>query len=181
MGKAAKEAHNNKSRAWKSTGAAGKKTILRTISQTRNKLKIVMKDTRVLFEEKVAMEINKRPKSFWSYVRGKTKDTSQVQKAIRPNGELTQSNEETTCCLNTYFAIVFTSESNKGLPVFPKRTAVEFEEEEILDILKNLKVDKAPGPDGIQPRVLSELKYGLVTPLRLIFGKSLKENYVQID
>ena len=186
MGKAAKEAHKNKSRAWKKYWYCRTKSNFENYKSARNKLKTVMKDTRVLFEEKVAVEINERPKSFWSYVRRKTKDTSQVQKVRRPNGELTQSNEETACCLNTYFATVFTADSNEALPVFPKRSvdvldSVEFEEEAILDILKNLKVDKAPGPDGIQPRVLSELKSGLVTPLRLIFEKSLEEKYVPKD
>ena len=45
----------------------------------------------------------------------------------------------------------------------------------------DLKVDKSAGPDGILPRVLSECKYLITKPLKLLFDKSLNTGKVPRD
>ena len=44
--------------------------------------------------------------------------------------------------------------------------------------LKDLKVSKTPGPDGIHPRVLKELASVLAIPLAKIFQTSIDTGYV---
>jgi len=56
-----------------------------------------------------------------------------------------------------------------------------FNEEVILDKLNNLKVNKSPGPDSLHPRVLSELRYQLITPLHLIFDTSYNTGCILSD
>jgi len=42
---------------------------------------------------------------------------------------------------------------------------LSFNEQVILDKLHNLKIAKSPGPDGIHPCILYELRYELLEPL----------------
>jgi len=49
------------------------------------------------------------------------------------------------------------------------------------DKLNKLKVHKSPGPDSLHPRVLSELRYQLNTPLRLIYETSYNTGCIPRD
>jgi len=51
---------------------------------------------------------------------------------------------------------------------------IEFHEEKILKMLEKLNVSKAPGPDGLHPRILYETRSKITTSLKLIFQASLK-------
>ena len=42
-------------------------------------------------------------------------------------------------------------------------------------VLSTLKVNKSPGPDGIQPKLLRELAKELAPPLKILFEKTLNE------
>ena len=46
-------------------------------------------------------------------------------------------------------------------------------EEEVFNLLKNIKTDKAPAPDIIHPRLLKEGARELVKPLQIRFQKSM--------
>jgi hypothetical protein len=49
-------------------------------------------------------------------------------------------------------------------------------QEHVFKKLKNLKVDKSPGPDGLHPKVLKEMAGILDLPLTMLFNKSLETN-----
>ena len=51
----------------------------------------------------------------------------------------------------------------------------------VLKLLKNLKIHKAPGPDGIVPRILRDYADQLAEPLSYIFKKSLDSSIVPSD
>ena len=51
----------------------------------------------------------------------------------------------------------------------------------ILNLLKNLNVHKASGPDGISPKVLKELAEDIAPMLSLIFKKSYNTAEVPTD
>jgi hypothetical protein len=55
---------------------------------------------------------------------------------------------------------------------------IEVSEQEVIDQLCNLNINKACGPDGISSRILKELAVSLGCPLALIFNKSLALNKV---
>ena len=44
---------------------------------------------------------------------------------------------------------------------------------EVMGFLRNIKVDKSPGPDGISPRMLREAREEIAGALREIFVSSL--------
>ena len=53
-------------------------------------------------------------------------------------------------------------------------------EEDILDKLNELKIDKSPGLDMLHPRVLYETRSMTTYPLSLIFNKSLQSATITI-
>jgi hypothetical protein len=58
---------------------------------------------------------------------------------------------------------------------------INFEKGEILKVLKNLKQSAAPGPDGISPRILKEMRFELVNVMQKIFQKSIDQAKVPAD
>src|SRR5260221_12350663 len=54
-------------------------------------------------------------------------------------------------------------------------------EEEIEKKLKNLKLDKSPGPDNIHPRVLFGVRKQITMPLKIIFEASLMKGELPTD
>ena len=51
----------------------------------------------------------------------------------------------------------------------------------ILKLLSNLKPDKAPGPDGIRPIILKELREEIAPVIQLHFQKSISTGKIQSD
>ena len=56
-----------------------------------------------------------------------------------------------------------------------------FEEETILRYLKELKVDKASGPDELSPRLLSEIREQMAGALKILLQKSLDQGKLPTD
>ncbi|CAJ0945338.1 unnamed protein product [Ranitomeya imitator] len=71
--------------------------------------------------------------------------------------------EEKANILNTFFSTVFTVE-NEMLGEIPRNNenpilrVTNLTQEEVRNRLNKIKIDKSPGPDGIHPRVLRELR-----------------------
>ena len=56
-----------------------------------------------------------------------------------------------------------------------------FSEHVIFEKLNNLKVTKSPGLVNIHPRILYELRYELIHPLKILFDTSYKLNQLPSD
>ncbi len=54
-------------------------------------------------------------------------------------------------------------------------------ESDILRTIEKIKVNKAPGPDKITPRILMEIKNQICKPLSIVFNKSLTAGKVPSD
>ncbi|KAE8620975.1 hypothetical protein XENTR_v10004632 [Xenopus tropicalis] len=96
-------------------------------------------------------------------------------------GTLVDENGEKAEILNSYFSSVYTSEEpdNEGFPCNISSssnlaTDAWVTRGGIQKRLEHVKVNKGPGPDGIQPRVLNELSAVIAKPLHLIFQDSLR-------
>lgn len=99
------------------------------------------------------------------------------------------SNELQAQLLNNFFLSVFTVKIMNSFPkplnIFhgcesEKLVNYAFSADQVLDILDELKSDKAAGVDNIHPKYLREVRLALVDPLCKIFRKFLDEDFVEI-
>ena len=51
----------------------------------------------------------------------------------------------------------------------------------VLELLSNLKPDKSPGPDGIKPIILKELREEIAPVIQLLFQKSISTGKIPSD
>ena len=80
--------------------------------------------------------------------------------------------------LNEYFVSVFTKEKDlvddeSGKGCVDSLSHVEIKKEVVLGFLRNIKVDKSPGPDGTYPKILRGARDEIAGALREIFISSL--------
>ena len=105
-------------------------------------------------------------------------------------GRVVSDESEMAGLLNRYFASTFTQEQSGELPVAESiyrggeeglLQNIQVGVEEVKDQLGNLREDKAPGPDNMHPRVLSEVSEQVREMLTDIFYSSLKSGQVPED
>ena len=123
-------------------------------------------------------------KTFWQLMgrfSGKQSKTSIIPPLETPNDSYAFTDLEKANLLNDYFCSISTiDDSNINLPEFNIRTEslllnVNTETSEVIDILSNLQLNKAIGPDGISHRMLKHTCHSIATPLRKLFNLSLQK------
>ena len=145
----------------------------------RRNTKKLIKQSKKNFEVRIAEMSKSNPKEFYSYVKRKKVMTSTIGPLEMENGEHTENEVSMADTLNNFFASVFTVENTQNQPI-PKTqnkgtclSSLTFQECDILLAINNMKINKAPGPDKISPRILKEAKNEIVKPLSILFNKSL--------
>jgi hypothetical protein len=137
-------------------------------------------------ERELAFGNDKSGKQFSTYVKSKTKTRTGIGPLKMADGSVTADNKLMAQRLNEYFSSVFSKENLANVPTKQRETNVDlehiiFERPDVLKVLKNLKQGAAPGPDGISPKILRELRFEIVGPLINIFQKSLDQTTVPRD
>ena len=140
------------------------------------------------FEHKLANNIKKDSKSFYAYVRSKQRNKVKVGPIKDAAGSLIADDKVTADAFNEYFASVFTVESNSNIPVAVQifkgdknsesLNRIDISEQMVLKKLSELNVGKTPGPDGIHPKLIYELRNELVKPLTKLFQLSVESGVV---
>ena len=138
------------------------------------------------FEKKLAQNAKKDPKAFYSYLKSKKSNRETVGPILSDSGELVTDCQQQANILNAYFASVFTEEDMNNLPRLelrgvPEMSEVTITEQKVLEKIQELKKDSAPGPDGIQTRILKEVAEEISLPLAKIFKHSLDSGQVPAD
>lgn len=189
-----RKARNRKAKMWckykNSNSYNDRVEYKRVLNNTTSLYKKAKKD----YEVKLAEDIKINPKSFYAYVKSKSKTKDRVGPIKDQSGHLITNNKETCNVLNDYFASVFTREpindSSMSLPKIEQvfkgdrlnvLQDVTISEDMVFYRLTKLKPNKAPGVDNIVPKVLIETAKYVAKPLCLIFNKSLEEGIVPDD
>ncbi|MCF1459523.1 MAG: reverse transcriptase family protein, partial [Shewanella sp.] len=99
------------------------------------------------------------------------------------NGEYAEDDAEKANMLNSYFSMqTVINDQNKHPPQLPLATDsvldyIHISVQDVRDVLKNLDVKKACGPNHINPRFLKEGAHFLSQPLSVLFNRSLSQGY----
>ena len=132
-------------------------------------------------ERSISENTKNNPKKFWKYVNQKRKFKSPVPSLYRTKDkdkdDLVDSDFDKAETLANQFTSVFTKESDSewDLPEHPNFTndqQVIFSSEVILKKLKDLNINKSPGPDSINSRILAELADSIAPFLSIAFQNS---------
>eukprot|EP00061_Rhincodon_typus_P004849 g23569.t1 len=94
--------------------------------------------------------------------------------------------QEMRAILNEYFASMFAVEKDMEDIEHAKINSdilkcIHITEEEVLDVLKHIKVDKSPGPDQVYPRTLWEARELIAGPLAEIVVSLIATDEVPED
>ena len=123
--------------------------------------------TSTSFDLDLVRKAKKNPKIIWKYTNSKTKTRSGIgDLAIDPEdpkSALINDNAIKAEILSGFFSRVFTREPNDDVPCLSRMeiqqqmSPLVITENAVTKLLKKLKVDKSPGPDGMHPKYLSQI------------------------
>ena len=102
---------------------------------------------------------------------------------LRENGILKTDTLDKANIFNRQFQSAFTRESDdeipsKGTSSFTPMGEITIDPNGVLKLLNNLKIHKAPGPDGLSARVLKECSSEIAPILALIYNETLAQGTV---
>ena len=109
-------------------------------------------------------------KKFWSHVKSKSK-SCRIPEVIRNNSSISSDNFVKANMFNKYFFEQFSNTSTYNNAIdFTNDDAynIDFSCTRIKNLLDNINVNKAPGPDGIHGNVLKFCSMSLCRPLFII-------------
>ena len=163
-------------RKWKRTdNPDDKKAYTRANTKARKECR----KANINYEKQVAQQAKDDPGAFYRYANSKIKSRTGIADLNKENGSKTANDTEKAELLNNFFKSVFTMEDPGPLPDFEdyiytsELTDIEVTSEEVRKLLQDLNVNKATGPDGIPPRILSLAATELSIPIAILFQKSI--------
>jgi len=147
----------------------------------RNQLRRLTRRDAKLHEKRIAKNVKTNVKSFWSYVRTKTKLRPAIPNLYDEEKDDETSNDtEKATVLGKFFSSVFVREPPLNRSATRKQfeiheaLSIEVDEDKVRKKLLSLNVSKSSGPDKMHPRIFKELADCLTKPLFIIFDHSLK-------
>lgn len=162
----------------------------RIYKASRNKVTGMIRKAKYEYEDKIANNIMNDPKSFYAYVRRRSKTKVKVGPLETEGGSMVEGYGEMAELFNKYFASVFTVEDVDVIPE-PSCNArrnldvclsnVVFDDEVVKRVIGKLQDNKAPGVDGINSTLLKKASEGLVKPLVKLFVASFDSGEVPKD
>ncbi len=129
-----------------------------------------MRRSRGVYEQNVVETAISNPKVLFRYVRAGSKRRDPIPGLRRPDGSVETNDEQKAQILANHFQTLYTREV--GLPSHTEDAKIEYVQilcNDVKKLLKSLKKDKSPGPDGIPPLLLKELAEEISYALSNIF------------
>ena len=153
------------------------------------KAAIDVRDAKLSFETKLADNIKYDSKSFFAYVRSKSRARIRAGSLLSESGVLIEKSKEKADEFNRYFSSVFSRENLGDVPLCDGRSRdiengleqIVITEERVRKVLRSLRGDKSPGVDGIGPRLLVHMQDEVCLPISILFNKSMSEGEVPED
>ena len=137
-------------------------------------------------EARAVARIKENPKFFFSYAKSFSKVMSSISLLNDKSGNIVTDRKGIADTLQEQFCSVFSNPNcpDKVQPNFPvpdvksPDTEVLVTAEDILEAIKDIKMDSAPGPDGIPAILLKRCAECLSVPIQLLWSESMKTGLV---
>ena len=126
----------------------------------------------------IGQSAQENPKKFWSYIKGKKQESSGVSPLRNVDGVIHSEANVKANILNRQFVSVFTKEDTANIPdkgpsPYASMEGITVTPNGVEKLLRDLKPDKATGPDMIPARLLKQLSAEIAPALALVFQSSL--------
>ena len=156
--------------------------LIQEWKRLRNASNTISDKARSNYENKIIQDSKSNPKSFWSYVKKRSKKPGDVSSLVNLNGTLIVDDQENANLLNNYFLSVFVEEPNDNFFDTNVYHHVDItienfviEKEAIVKAISKLSTSKASGPDEIHSRIIKECCIPFSDIFYLFYTKSLQE------
>ena len=152
----------------------------------RNSAALTTKQAKGDFERRLATKIKTNPKAYFAYAQSKGKSTRSVAALTLDDGDMATGDDDKARVLANFFGSVHREDKGKKpeLTLGPCTSdfgVVHIEDEAVCTALRHIKVDKAPGPDGIHPGILKALAEVIYLPVATLFRTTLAEGKLPAD
>ena len=164
----------------------GTDQMLEEYKKCKKLLKREIRRAKRRHEVALADRVKENPKGFYRYVRSKRIVRDKIGPLEDQSGRLCMEPKEMGEILNGFFASVFTEETGMEATEIGQTSRevmepLQIEGEEVLAVLRQIRVDKSPGPDRVFPRTLREASVELAGALADIFKMSVLTGEVPDD
>ena len=178
------KAQKERNRAWDKVRKQYSKKAWENYKKARNEYVRVRREEERQYEKDIVSKSKKEPKLFYRYVNGKMKVKDSI--ARLRDGDETYEREEDLCeIMNNKLQSVYVSEGEFiEPPVEPTTTKMKeivVGKNEVLQMMRDLDVRKAMGPDNMAGWILKECADQLVLPIHSIIKSSLETGQVPKD
>lgn len=159
--------------------------------EIRNKVIVLIREAKKSYIIKLQNSLVDKtipPGKWWRIAKTvcKFNSTNTVNSPIHSNGEILIHPAEKANFINNYFTSISNIEEEPDLPDIPPLSPCELSdiiitEQEVIDQFQILNVTKPAGPDKLPPKFLKSIFQSLVTPITILFNKSLHSGLVPSD
>ena len=158
---------------------------LNEYKQERNIVTASIRRAKFEYESSLADKIQSDSKSFYSYVKSKSKTKPTIGPLKDKNGVLTINEKEIGDVLNNHFSSVFTKENYSNIPIAntskdmykrnsSKLVEISITSTKVREAIHKLKMNKSPGIDDLNSTLIKNCEDGLVDPLTELYKSSLE-------
>ena len=158
---------------------------LKEYKQERNIVTASIRRAKFEYESSLADKIQSDSKSFYSYVKSKSKTKPTIGPLKDKNGVLTMDEKEIGDVLNNHFSSVFTKENYSNIPIAntskdmykrnsSKLVEISITSTKVREAIHKLKMNKSPGIDALNSTLIKNCEDGVVDPLTELYKSSLE-------
>ncbi|XP_059810791.1 uncharacterized protein LOC132383607 [Hypanus sabinus] len=164
----------------------GVNVVLEEYKECKKNLNKEIKKAKRRYKVALASKVKINPKGFYSNINSKRIVRDTIGLLENQSGQLCVESKEMGEILSDFFSSVFTKEKDIELCKVRETSreimeTMTIKEEEVLVLLRNINVDKSPGPDRIFPRTLREVSVEIAGALTEIFQMLLEMGMVLED
>ena len=183
--KRCEKATETRDKAWSKWTRRRTTQTWETYKKARNEYTKVRREEARKYEKDIVDKCKEEPKLFYRFVNGKLKNKKEISR-LKVDGSYVEEESEMAEALNNYFQEVFTKERDfiepdSGPIEDGGLGEIEISNEEVREMLRELDVRKASGPDGVSSWILKECGDQLASKIRKLIMYSIQEGKVPKD